>query len=54
MDSLFDVGNEYMSELASNREAEKRKSERRQKAGGLESAGKSRKTKGLRETDPWK
>ena len=51
MDSLFAVGDSYISELEAARASEKRKAELRRSGETKTRSGKERRTKGLRETD---
>ena len=53
MDSLFKVGDDYLADLEKMRESEKRKAESKKHSASLATAGKARKTKTLRESDPW-
>ena len=53
MDSLFAVGDKYMSDLEEARASEKRKRMEKKARGSTERRGKGKREKGLRETDPW-
>ena len=53
MNSLFEVGDAYMAELESTREAEKEKLARRKARGEDIRDRKDKRMKGIRETQPW-
>ena len=53
MNSLFEVGDSYLSELEAARASVKRNMELSKVEGGQIDKGRDKKSKGLRETDPW-
>ena len=53
MNSLFAVGDAYLSELEQARTAEKWKRDEKRSRGVVESKGRRKRSPGLRENDPW-
>ena len=53
MDSLFKAGDDYLADLEKMRESEKRKAENKKHSASTQKASKAKKTKTLRESDPW-
>ena len=54
MEALFEVGDDYIAELDAAKASEKKRAAKRVLAGDCVDARKSKRVKGLRETDPWK
>ena len=53
MHDLFKVGDEYLADLEKVRATEKLKIDAKRAKSGRLAGGKNKKTKGLRDTDPW-
>ena len=54
MESLFEVGDDYIAELDAAKASEKKRMAKRVMAGDCVDARKNKRVKGLMETDPWK
>ena len=50
---MFKAGDDYLADLEKMRESEKRKAENKKHSASTQKASKAKKTKTLRESDPW-